>query len=87
MQVQQKIMLELQDIPVSKLNELYDFIHYFKLGLMSEIYKQENEDFKIDAISCLSSLEKIENGDRSELIEMGNIDKYIENLRNEINKN
>ena len=36
MQIQQQILLELTDIPEPKLFELYDLIHYFKLGLIHE---------------------------------------------------
>jgi len=32
----QKIVQELQDIPDDKLAELYDLIHYFRLGLGQE---------------------------------------------------
>lgn len=32
----QKIVQELQDIPEDKLAELYDLIHYFRLGLTQE---------------------------------------------------
>ena len=32
----QKIVQELQDIPEDKLPELYDLIHYFRLGLSQE---------------------------------------------------
>jgi hypothetical protein len=32
----QKIIQELQDIPEEKLAELYDVIHYFRLGLSQE---------------------------------------------------
>ncbi|GAB4369610.1 MAG: hypothetical protein Kow00121_09650 [Elainellaceae cyanobacterium] len=32
----QKIIQELQDIPEEKLAELYDVIHYFRLGLSKE---------------------------------------------------
>jgi hypothetical protein len=32
----QKIIQELQDIPEDKLAELYDLIHYFRLGLDHE---------------------------------------------------
>ncbi len=32
----QKIIQELQDIPEEKLAELYDVIHYFRLGLNKE---------------------------------------------------
>ena len=33
----QKIVQELQDIPEDKLAELYDLIHYFRLGLGQEV--------------------------------------------------
>jgi hypothetical protein len=33
----QKIIQELQDIPEEKLAELYDLIHYFRLGLAKEL--------------------------------------------------
>lgn len=36
MLIQQKIMLELFDVPESKLESLYEIIHYFKMGLMQE---------------------------------------------------
>jgi propanediol dehydratase small subunit len=36
MQIQQQIMAELADIPEDKLAELYELIHYFKLGLITE---------------------------------------------------
>jgi hypothetical protein len=32
----QKIYQELQDIPADKLAEIYDLIHYFRLGLKTE---------------------------------------------------
>ncbi|MEG4284722.1 hypothetical protein QUB68_16460 [Microcoleus sp. A006_D1] len=32
----QKILQELQDIPEDKLAEIYDLIHYFRLGLGRE---------------------------------------------------
>ena len=40
MLIQQQIMLELSEIPESKLAGLYELIHYFKLGLIQE-KKQE----------------------------------------------
>lgn len=36
MNLQQKIIGELQDIPEDKLAEIYDLIHYFQLGLARE---------------------------------------------------
>lgn len=46
MRVQEKIMRELEGIPVSKLNELYEFIYYYKLGLLKEIDYKEKEFLK-----------------------------------------
>jgi len=34
--LQQQIMKEIQDIPDDKLAEIYDLIHYFRLGLNKE---------------------------------------------------
>ncbi|WP_428353131.1 hypothetical protein [Methyloprofundus sp.] len=34
--LQKKIMRELHDIPDDKLAEIYDIIHYFRLGLSKE---------------------------------------------------
>ena len=34
--LQQQIMKEIQDIPDDKLAEIYDLIHYFRLGLKKE---------------------------------------------------
>ncbi|WP_292708003.1 MULTISPECIES: hypothetical protein [unclassified Nostoc] len=34
----QKIVQELQDIPEDKLAELYDVIHYFRLGLVKNVH-------------------------------------------------
>ena len=35
--LQQQIMQEIQDIPDDKLAEIYDLIHYFRLGLNKEV--------------------------------------------------
>ena len=37
MALQQKIIQELQQIPENKLAEIYDLIHYFRVGLAQEI--------------------------------------------------
>ena len=34
--LQEQIINEINHIPVDKLNELYDLIHYFRLGLLYE---------------------------------------------------
>jgi hypothetical protein len=47
----------------------------------------EKEAFKINEKACLSALEKIKQGDKSDLTELGNIDDYIENLKHEIAQN
>jgi len=36
MHMQQRIMQELQSIPEGKLAEIYDLIHYFRLGINGE---------------------------------------------------
>ena len=42
--LQQQIMQELQYIPEHKLAEIYDLIHYFRLGLSQEKIKQQSSD-------------------------------------------
>jgi hypothetical protein len=84
--IQDDIISELQYIPEAKLIELYDLIHYFRLGLTTETAKQEiEEDFNIDEQACLDTLAKIKRCDKSDLTEIGNVKDYIINLKNEIN--
>jgi hypothetical protein len=56
--IQDDIINELQYIPESKLQALYELIHYFRLGINSEMEKQssEDEDLKIDKNLCLNTL-------------------------------
>ncbi len=59
-----------------------------KLNKFKKSFPKNNEnDLKIDAHACLNAFAKIKQGDRSQLTEIGNIDEYIENLRNEIIEN
>ena len=44
----------------------------------------QEEDFEIDKTMCLSTLEKITQGDFSSFSEIDDVDTHIENLRNEI---
>jgi hypothetical protein len=85
--IQDDIINELKHIPEAKLVELYDLIHYFRLGLNSEVAKQsvQEVDFKIDNMMCLSTLEKIKQGDFSSFGEINDVDAHIDNLKNEIN--
>ena len=84
--IQDDIINELQYIPEAKLIELYDLIHYFRLGLNSESAKQiDQEAFKIDKAMCLKTLEKIKRGDFSSFSEIDDIDAHIESLKNEVN--
>ena len=80
------IINELQYITESKLIELYDLIHYFRLGINSETARQssQDEDFGIDKAMCLSTLKKIKQGDLSSFSEIDDIDVHIQNLKNEI---
>ena len=84
--IQDDIVNELQYIPEAKLIELYDLIHYFRLGLTSEAAKQssQEEGFEIDKAMCLNILEKVKQGDFSNFSEIDNVDAHIQNLRNEI---
>lgn len=81
--IQDAIINELQYIPEAKLFELYDFIHYFRLGLNSE-KKAVEDEFKIDPQACLAAFEKIKRGDRTGLTEITDVKEYIANLRHEI---
>jgi hypothetical protein len=84
--IQDDIINELQYIPEAKLIELYDLIHYFRLGLNSETAKQsfQEDDFSIDESICLKTLEKIKRGNFSGFSEIVDVAAYIQNLRNEI---
>jgi len=84
--IQDDIINELQYIPEAKLIELYDLIHYFRLGLSSEAVKQSSQEkgFEVDKTMCLNALEKIKQGDFSGFSEIDDVDAHIQNLRNEI---
>ncbi len=41
--IQKKIMQEMQDIPDDKLVEIYNIIHYFRLGLNQETVTEHPE--------------------------------------------
>lgn len=47
----------------------------------------EKETFKINEQACLTALEKIKQGDKSDLTELGDIDDYIEKLKHEVAQN
>ena len=81
--IQDDIINELQYIPEAKLIELYDIIHYFRLGLTSEAAQQspQEEEFKIDKQACLDALAKIKRGDTSGLTEIVNVDDHINELK------
>ena len=85
--IQDDIIHELQYIPEAKLIELYDLIHYFRLGLNNEAAKpsSQEKDFEIDKTMCLSTLEKIKQGDFSSFSEIDDVETHIEALRHEIN--
>jgi len=75
------IINELQYIPENKLKELYNLIHYFRIGVMMEL----SNDLKIDSKLCLSTLDKIKQDDFSGFNEIKDIDTHIQKLKNEIN--
>jgi hypothetical protein len=79
--IQDDIINELKYIPEANLTELYNLIHSFRLK-----FNQHDDDLKIDEQACLAAFEKIKQGDKSGLTEIGDIDEYIENLKYEINQ-
>jgi hypothetical protein len=47
MLLQQHLIEEIKQIPNDKLAEIYDLIHYFRLGLMQEESKKEQKADKV----------------------------------------
>lgn len=84
--IKDDIINELQYIPESKLQALYELIHYFRLGINSETVQEvsEDEDLKIDKDQCLRTLQKIKQGDLSSFSEIGDVKTYIQDLKDEI---
>jgi hypothetical protein len=84
--IQDDIIHELQFIPEAKLFELYDFIHYFRLGLNAETSKRpvKKEKISIDKVMCLESLRKVKQNDLTGFSEIQDINAHIQNLKNEI---
>jgi hypothetical protein len=52
--LQQQIMQELQYIPEHKLAEIYDLIHYFRLGLVQEKNTEKTADCVFNILTQLS---------------------------------
>lgn len=77
--IKDDIIEELEHIPEAKLVELYDLIHYFRLGLLSE------QDSKIDKTLCLQTLAKVKRGDLADFTEIDDVDAHIAALRHEVN--
>lgn len=48
--IHKKIMQEIQDIPEDKLAEIYDIIHYFRLGLNLEAATERLPGFLKDTL-------------------------------------
>jgi len=84
--IKDDIINELQYIPESKLQALYDLIHYFRLGINSAIAQEssEDEDLKIDKEQCLKTLQKIKQSGLSGFSEIVDVKQYIQDLKNEI---
>lgn len=81
--IKDAIINELQYIPESKLQALYDLIHYFRLGVNSEIAQNisEDEDLRIDPTQCLKTLQTIQQGDLSSFSEIDDVKTYIQDLK------
>ena len=78
------IINELQYIPESKLSALYDLIHYFRLGINSEIEQEFDEDLAIDQHQCLKTIQKIKQEGLSGFTEISDVKSYIQDLKHEI---
>lgn len=64
-----KIIQELRDIPEDKLAEIYDIIHYFRLGLESELSAEETPaEMVIEGIN--QGIREALNGENIPLSEM-----------------
>ncbi len=86
--IRDAIIDELQYIPESKLQALYDLIHYFRIGINSEIPQEsiEDDDLKIDKNQCLKTLQKVKEGDFSSFSEIDDVKMYIQDLKHEISQ-
>ena len=80
--IQDDIINELQYIPESRLIELYDLVHNFRLGLTNPFF--QIKEFEIDKTMCFNTLAKIKQGDFSGFSEIEDIDSHIQNIKNEI---
>jgi hypothetical protein len=78
------IINELQYIPESKLSALYDLIHYFRLGINSEIEQESDKDLAIDQHQCLKTIQKIKQEGLSGFTEISDVKAYIQDLKHEI---
>lgn len=78
------IIHELQYIPESKLSALYDLIHYFRLGIDSQMEQESDEDIGIDKDQCLRTIQKIKQDGLSGFSEINDIKAYIQDLKHEI---
>jgi len=84
--IQDDIINELKYIPESRLHELYQIVHSFRLGIIKTAFDESmNNDEIIDVTLCLSTLEKIKQGNLVGFSEIDDIDRHIRNLKNEIN--
>ena len=77
-----KIILEVED---SNLDQFMAMIDLLKIGVVKNLQVQKIDDeFKIDEKHCLEVLERINRGDHSDFIPIGDIDEYIKELKNAI---
>jgi hypothetical protein len=75
------IINELQYIPESKLSALYDLIHYFRLGIDSQMEQESDEDLVIDKYQCLRTIQKVKQEGLSGFTEINDVKAYIQDLK------
>lgn len=56
---------EIKDIPKNKLQEIYDFLHYFRIG----IEKEEVEDVKVLRLASEKKFEEVWKEEKDEIWE------------------
>ena len=78
------IINKLQYIPESKLSALYDLIHFFRLGLDSQMEPESDEDLVIDKYQCLKTIQKIKQDGLSGFTKINDVNAYIQDLKHEI---
>lgn len=75
------IMIEIED---SKFEQFMTVMNSLKSDLITKFQVQKEDEFKIDEKHCLEVLDRVNRGDYTGIEPIGDIDEYIEELKNAI---